>query len=225
MPGRKTPLVTEEIYHIFNRGIDRRITFTIKREFQRAIQTLNFYRFSKPPLSLSKFLVLEQKKQNIVLDLLLPSKKLVEIFCYCLMPNHFHFLLKQLHDNGISKFLSNFQNSYTRYFNIRHERDGSLFLDQFKAVRIETEEQLIHVSRYIHLNPHTGYVIKTLNELENYPWSSFPDYVQGNSTIVNVDFISDFFGKRHKYEKYKKFVLDQADYQRRLKGVEHLILE
>lgn len=227
MPGRKTPLINGQIYHVFNRGIDRRPTFTTKREFQRAVQTLSFYKFYKQPLSLSKFLRLDHKKQNKVLDLLLQNKNLIEIFCYCLMPNHFHFLLRQERDQGIAKFLSNLQNSYTRYFNIIHERDGSLFLDQFKAVRIETEEQLIHVSRYIHLNPHTGYVVKTLEELENYPWSSFPDYLQENNKVVNIDFILNLFGsiKEYKQKNYKKFVIDQADYQRKLKEIEHLVFE
>lgn len=227
MPGRKIPLVNGEIYHVFNRGIDRRPTFTTKREFQRAVQTLSFYKFYKQPLSLSKFLRLNDKKQNKVLDLLLQNKNLIEIFCYCLMPNHFHFLLRQERDQGIAKFLSNLQNSYTRYFNISHERDGSLFLDQFKAVRIETKEQLIHVSRYIHLNPHTGYVVKTLEELENYPWSSFPDYLQENNKVVNIDFILNLFGsiKEYKQKNYKKFVIDQADYQRKLKEIEHLVFE
>lgn len=222
MPGRKIPLVNGEIYHVFNRGIDRRPTFITKKEFQRAQQTLSFYKFFKLPLSLSKFLRLEIKKQNKVLDLLMQNKNLVEIFCYSLMPNHFHFLLRQEKDQGIAKFLSNLQNSYTRYFNIRHKRDGPLFLDQFKAVRIETEEQLIHVSRYIHLNPHTGYVVKSLEELENYPWSSFPDYLQGNNKVVNTEFILNLFGS---IQKYQKFVFDQAGYQRKLKEIEHLLLE
>lgn len=222
MPGRKIPLVTGEVYHVFNRGIDRRPTFITKREFQRATQTLNFYRFSKLPLSLSKFLRLEAKKQNEVLAALIQGKHLVEIFCYCFMPNHFHFLVRQMEDNGIAKFLSNLQNSYTKYFNKRHERDGPLFLDQFKAVRIETDEQLIHVSRYIHLNPYTGYVVKTQDELENYFWSSFPDYLQLDSKIINYNFILNISGKN---QSYKKFVFNQANYQRKLKEIEHLILE
>lgn len=222
MPGRITPFVNGEVYHIFNRGIDRRPTFTGRKECRRAIDAIAFYRFLKPPLSLSKFLRLESEKQNDVLDILIQSDKLIEILCYCLMPNHFHFLLRQTKNQGISKFLSNLQNSYTRYFNIRHERDGSLFLDQFKAVRVETDEQLIHVSRYIHLNPHTGYVVKTLDELEQYPWSSFPDYLQGKGEFVDVQFILSFFGST---QEYKKFVFDQADYQGRLKEIEYLLFE
>ncbi len=222
MPGRITPLVSGEIYHVFNRGANRQPTFTNKREYKRAEITISFYRFLKPPMSLSKFSKLEQIKQNEILDLLRQSNKLVEIFCYCLMPNHFHLLLKQLEDKGISRFLSNLQNSYTKYFNTKHERDGSLFLDQFKAVRIETDEQLVHLSRYIHLNPYTGYIVKSLEDLEQYSWSSFPNYLEERGEFVNVEFIQDFFKSS---KKYKKFVFDQSDYQRKLKEIEHLLIE
>lgn len=222
MPGRRIPIVTNEVYHIFNRGLNRQPTFISKGEYSRAINTINFYRFSTPPLSLSKFLKLEINKRSDVLKILTQSKKLVEIFSFCLMPNHFHFLLKQTIDNGIAKFLSNLQNSYTKCFNTKHNRDGPLFLDQFKAVRVETEEQLVHLSRYIHLNPHTGYVINSLKELEKYPWSSFPDYLQGKGEFVDISSISGLFKNPG---QYKKFVFDQANYQRELKEIEHLLLE
>lgn len=223
MPGRITPIITGEIYHVFNRGNNRQSTFTDKRNYRRAIECISFYHFAKPPMRLSKFLRLEQVKQQEVLIALKKSERIAQIFCYCLMPNHFHFLLKQMKEGGIAKFLSNFQNSYTRYFNTRHKRDGSLFLDQFKAVRIETDEQFIHVSRYIHLNPYTGYVVKSFKDLEKYPWSSFGDYLNSEiNSFIDKDQILGFFRKP---SKYKKFVFDQADYQRKLKEVEHLILE
>ncbi len=222
MPGRIVPLVTGETYHVFNRGIDRMPTFTTKREHIRAIETIKLYRLFNPPLRLSKFLRLDDKKRNEILQILKTREKLAEIISYCLMPNHFHFLLRQTRKGGIAKFLSNFQNSYTRYFNTRHERDGSLFLNQFKAVRIETNEQLIHVSRYIHLNPHTGFVVKDLNELQEYPWSSFPEYLNEQSQFSEISLVLSLSGNKN---MYKKFVFDQADYQRRLKEITHLALE
>jgi len=222
MPGRILPLITNEIYHVYNRGIDRRPTFTTIREHQRAIESIKFYRFADTPLRLSKFLRLEEERKNEVLQMLQRNDKLIQILCYCLMSNHFHLLLKQNADKGIAKFLSNFQNSFTRYFNTRHNRDGSLFLNQFKAVRIETEEQLLHVSRYIHLNPYTGFVIKSLEELEKYPWSSFPDYLKTTTTFVEKDMILGYFRNAN---QYKRFVFDQADYQKKLKATEHLIFE
>lgn len=138
------------------------------------------------------------------------------------MPNHFHFLLRQVSDKGISKFLSNFQNSYTRYFNIKNAREGPLFLDQFKAVLIETDEQLIHVSRYVHLNPITSYVVKDFESLLNYPWSSLPEYIQGIESICDINTIMDFFKVPYSYEVFLK---DQVGYQRELDVIKHLALD
>ena len=123
MPYRKTPIVTDEIYHIFNRGIDKRPTFTDKREYQRALLTINFYRFVKPPLKLSRFLSLLDDESTLILQSLEKTNRLVDTISFCLMPNHFHYLLKQLVDGGIPKFISQFENSYTRYFNTKNERD------------------------------------------------------------------------------------------------------
>ena len=148
-----------------------------------------------------------------------------EIIAYCLMPNHFHFLLKQLKENGISIFLRNFTDSYTRYFNTKQERNGPIFQGRFKAVRIETDEQLLHVGRYIHLNPHTSYVVKTLKDLENYPYSSLPEYLGDSSLkheICNKEIMLGYFKNP---TLYKQFVFEQADYQRTLGNIKHLLLE
>lgn len=223
MPGRATPLINDQIYHVFNRGINRQPTFIIKKDHTRAKLAIYFYRFAKPPLKLSRYLTLDDNRKEVVDKILRQSPKLVDIISYCLMPNHFHFLLRQTSDKGISTFIGNFQNSYTRYFNIKHDRDGSIFLDQFKAVRIETEEQLLHVSRYIHLNPLTGYVVKTKEELEAYPWSSFLDFLEKNDEVIEINSILDLISQNIK--EYKKFIFDQASYQRELKDIGYLLIE
>lgn len=101
------------------------------------------------------------------------------------MPNHFHLLLKQTKENGISKLVANFQNSYTRYFNLKNERVGPLFQGVFKALRVKTDEQLIHVSRYIHLNPYSSSVIKSFEELKRYPWSSVEEYLHPQTKKIS----------------------------------------
>ena len=222
MPGRSIPLVTGEFYHVFNRGIDRCPTFTSKKECQRAVVSLKYYLHVQPPIKLARFLRLEDNKRREVETLLKNGQKHVYISAFCLMPNHFHLLVRQNKNDGIAKFLSNFQNSYTRYFNTLHERDGSLFLDQFKAIRIESDEQMIHVSRYIHLNPYTGFVVKTLSDLKNYPWSSLSSYLNHAVTWIDTTFVTEYFSKPLEYEK---FVYDQADYQRKLKEIKHLTFE
>jgi len=222
MPIRKVPLVDNEIYHIFNRGIDKRSTFNKNSEFIRAYQTLNFYRFASPPVKLSKFLELTEKRQTEILNSI-RNEKLVSIFCYCLMPNHFHLLLKQESENGISKFVGQFLNSYTKYFNLKNNRTGALFLDEFKNVLVGREEQLIHLSRYIHLNPYSSGIVQNLEGLEKYEWSSLDEYIHATENgICDKEIIMNYFKTK---ESYKKFVLNNADYQRELKKIEHAILE
>lgn len=222
MPERKVPLVINEIYHVFNRGIDRRQTFIDIKDYQRALETVSYYRVIDLPYSLSRLYRFETLKRRQILDSISFHKSSVDVICYCLMPNHFHLLLRQLVDGGISKYLGDFQNSYTRYFNTRHERDGQLFNYQFKAVRIESESELVHVSRYVHLNPYSSSVIGTLDNLRGYPWSSLNDYMQGEqSGFVDKKTVLSLF----KGCGYDSFVFDQADYQKNLKKIEHLLLD
>lgn len=216
--------MTGQSYHVFNRGINKQPIFLNIREYKRAQQVLRFYSFKSPRIKFSKLLFLSQENQiKFWGDLQKDNNKLVEIICYCFMPNHFHFLLKQEIDNGISRFMSNFQNSYTRYFNTKHEGIGPLLQGQFKAVRVEDENQLLHLSRYIHLNPYSSFVVKEIKDLINYPWSSFPEYLgKAEVDICSKDIILSNFKS---IEAYRKFVFDQADYQRKLDIIKHLSLE
>lgn len=219
---RSIVLANNEVYHVFNRGIELRPTFTTKKEYERALITLNFYRFKNPSLRLSKVLLLEKKeREKFFLKLIKEGQKLVDVLSYCLMPNHFHFLLRQRLENGISEFLSNFSNSYTRYFNIKHQRNGALFQGIFKAIIIENEEQFIHVSRYIHLNPVVSFVIKNEN-LETYLWSSLPEFLGATERGICTREILDLFPSK---AKYLKFLYDQVDYAKKLETIKHLLLE
>lgn len=219
--NRKIAFANNYYYHLFNRGIDRKEVFTDKREFLRAIETLKYYRFGSFKIKLSRFLKLNEEEKSQLFPKLTESK-LVEIISFCLMPNHFHFLLKQVQDNGISKFLANFTNSYTKYFNTKHERNGPLFQGLFKAVIIETDEQLVHLSRYIHLNPSTSSIVE-IDKLKGYKWSSFPEYLTlVEEKICTSEEILGFFKNA---ENYEKFVFNQASYAKELHKIKHLILE
>lgn len=119
--------------------------------------------------------------------------------------------------------MSNFQNSYARYFNTKSKRISPLWQGQFKAVRIEDDNQLLHISRYIHLNPYTSFVVKNLKALLQYQWSSLSEYLNpATGGICSKEIILSQFGN---LDDYQKFILDQADYQRRLEGIKHLILD
>jgi putative transposase len=136
------------------------------------------------------------------------------------MPNHYHLLLRQLEEKGISEFINKVTNSYTKYFNTRHERVGPLLQGQFKAVRIESDEQLIHVSRYIHLNPLVAFLVKDLKE---HAYSSYPAYIDlRKDKLCEKEFILAMFKNSQIYEH---FVLDQADYGKTLEQIKHKLLE
>lgn len=224
MPARIVPLVTNEFYHIVNRGVGAIPVFKNSWDYQRFIQTFQFYQHDELPMRFSKFLALpKQEREDLFLSLSRSSKLLVEIIAYCLMPNHFHFLLKQKEDGGVMKFIRLATDSYSKYFNTKYKRKGTLFEGRFKAVRVETEEQLLHLSRYIHLNPYSGYLIKDLKKLVDYPYFSLPEYLGLNENkICQKQTIFSFFGSQ---AKYRDFINDQADYQRNLELVKHQLLE
>lgn len=225
MPYRKTPIVSGQIYHIFNRSVARQPIFLSDTYYQRAYQVLSYYNNLNPPIRFSHFSRLPLSLKNEILqDLNKENQKLVEILAYCFMPNHVHFLIKEISENGITTFMRKFQNSYAKYFNTRNKRSGSLFQSMFKAVRIQTSEQLIHVARYIHLNPVTAFILKDIEELSNYPWSSYTVYVgkQPSDVINNTNEILSFFASK---DEFIKFTEDQIDYQRQLNQIKHLVLE
>jgi putative transposase len=224
MPGRKVPLVTDEFYHILNRGVASQRVFSNAWHYKRMLGLIKYYQHVNTPGRYSTFNALpNNKKNNIYFDMDKHSEKFIKIFSYCLMPTHLHLLVKQTYDEGISFFMSKLTNSYTKYFNSRMNRKGPLFQGKFKSVRIITEEQFLHVSRYIHLNPFSSHVVKTLDELLKYRYSSLPEYLQnGNFNICETELVLSQFGCT---EDYKEFVLDQADHQRQLEFIKHLVIE
>lgn len=223
MPYRQTVFAVGEIYHVFNRSIIGSPVFSSFYEYSRFLGLLDFYHFLNTPLSFSHYSRLEkQERKKLFEDLRKQNLLNIEILAFCLMSNHFHLLVKQIADNGIKTVLSNIQNSYAKYFNTKHERFGPLFQPMFKAVRIENEEQLVHTSRYIHLNPTTSFLTK-VEDLSSYQWSSLPYYLgQSSSKFVNKELIINLIGD---FKKYQQFILDQAEYQQKLHLIQHLLLE
>lgn len=224
MPRRNVVIAPGEIYHVFNRSVGKIPIFTNTKAYQRALEVLDFYTYTKPPLKFSRYNLLPKDQKAVFLtNLKINNPKIVDLIAFCLMPNHFHFLVKEIEPRGISDFMRNFQNSYAKYFNTKFERTGSLFQSMFKAVRVETEEQLLHLCRYIHLNPLTSYLVRAPKDLDGYNWSSWKEYNQENGNkIVNTSLIMGYFPT---IGKFKNFTFDQVGYQRRLKEIKHLIFE
>lgn len=224
MPYRKTPLVTGEIYHLFSRSVAQQPIFRNKWEYDNFLRLIEFYRFSNPPVRFSHYIRMNKRdREKLLGGLYSDDKPLVDIFALTLMPNHYHLLVKQLINNGISDFIRLIQNSYARYLNTKINRFGSLFQSPFKGVRIETDEQFIHVARYIHLNPLTSHVLNNIGELKTVSWNSFKDCVSKTPRrFINTSKLRAYF----KSDKdLLKFTKDNIDYQRRLEEIKHLALD
>lgn len=214
MPTRSDIFINKGLYHIFNKTIDKKLIFSKPQVSLRFLNLLPYYRSSKADIRYSKFMTLlgDQRFQKEI-QIYLPKYYKVEILSYCLMPNHFHFQLKQRMDKGIVMFMAEILNSITRYFNVLYDRKGPIFLPQFRSRRITSHEQLIHISRYIHLNPYSGGYIKNIKDLVNYEHSSFNEYVTNNRGLCNLEPVLSGFTNK---EKYKEFVFKNAEYQKTL---------
>lgn len=141
----------------------------------------------------------------------------MEILCFCLMPNHYHFLLRQLVDGGVTEFMRKIGTGYTNYFNLKNNRVGALFQGKFKAVQLEKEAHLLYLPHYIHLNPldirmpewrerKIRSVGNALKFLESYQWSSYLDYIGKKNfpSVIVSDFIFANYGVDASKMKYKQ---------------------
>lgn len=213
---RKDKFVEKEIYHIFNKSISNYGIFRDFNNSQRFLNVVEYYNNHLITKSFSQFII--RKKfdyQNIIYP---KDFTYIKIISYCIMPDHYHFLLKILTGNTLSKLISTIENSFTRYFNIKFDRKGPLWQNSFKSVEIRSNEQLLHVSRYIHLNPTTSNLV---DKPEDWKFSSYRDFITDERVLkkfVKEISIDDM-------KSYKQFVENNIKYQRELKHIKKLILE
>ena len=221
MPSRFTPFENKNIYHVYNKTIDDKRIFENSLLSEEFYKRLIYYRSEKASRSFSELNKLSIESLNTLKKEIFIKKHFkVSILTYCFMPTHYHLIVKQLVDNGISNFMSKTTNSFTRYFNLKNKRNGQLFLKDFKAISIRTDEQLIHTSRYIHLNMYSSGLTKSVDEVLNYPWSSFRSYAtEIEDKLVDTNLILGIFNKNK--EDYKKFVYANAEYQKKLEEVKY----
>lgn len=221
MTTHRPILSTNEFYHVFNKSIAHQPIFDNTDNLKKIIRIVNYYRY-KQKIKLSKFYSLPNRIQNEYIEEAHEGLPLVEIYSFTFMPNHYHFLLRQLQDKGISRFISDVQNSFAKNFNLINDRNGSLFQTGFKSRKIAYEEDFFHISRYIHLNPVTSNIIK-FNELIDYPYTSLNWYPNNNSNkFVNTEYLLNHFKN---LSNYIKFLENQVEYQQKLKRIKDLLIE
>ena len=193
MPYREPIFFEGGFYHVYSRGSEKRKIFLDRADRERFLKRFKEYK----------------------------SKHAVSVICYCLMPNHYHLLLQQTSKEPISKFISRLNLAYAMYFNKRYDRVGPLFQGRFKAKNIDNDEYLVHLSRYIHLNPRG--LIKGI-DVENYQWSSLKNYISGDNEFIDINLVLSYFKKRGGLDEYLSFIKSEGE--ERLKGeIQDLLFE
>lgn len=214
---RKDPLVTGLYYHIYNRGVDKRDIFTNKADLDRFALSVKEFNTVHPIGSL-KDLMFEKKEDS---DVQRPNP-LVSIVCYCFNPNHFHFIMKQEVDGGISEFLKRLLGGYTKYFNLIHERNGALFQGRFKSHLIDEDAYFLKIRPYVHLN----YLMHNIpKEKKHLVLSSEKEYDTQNFVLVSsieAEALLDFYGNN---KNFMKECLDVISFIREERGLPSLLEE
>lgn len=203
----------DEYYHVYNRGVDKRSIFENKADYRRFVESL--YLFN----SIERIVLrLVPKKDRFSCD---REETIVYIGAYCLMPNHFHILIKAKSDNGVSSFMEKIQTSYSMYFNKTRQRSGSLFQGPFRAEHVTRDEYLKYLFSYIHLNPikiidpdwkEKG--IKDIDQAKNFllsgQFSSYQDYIGLNrqeSSVLNREVFPEYFQSTKDFNDFIDFWL------------------
>ncbi len=232
---RKIKFVKRKYYHIFNRGVDKRNIFNDDRDKWRFLQGMFLFNDEKSSFGILheiarknkgriNFHLLEEFISNEQKD----RKPLVQIGADCLMPNHYHLLLREIEDGGISRFMHKFGIGYTKYFNKKYDRVGSLFQGPFKAVAVEKDIYLLYLLVYINvINPGQLVLVepelkeKGVNNVEKvmafakkYSFGTHRDYLGiRNSVIIDKEIIGNFFPDPKEYEEFVRNTLLSRRYQ------------
>ena len=207
---RKDPLINNNYYHIYNRGVDKRDIFMTKQDLNRFVLSVKEFNTSKPTKSLKERV---SKKSGV--GPLEKSSPLVSIVCYCFNPNHFHFILKQNVDGGISEFLKRLLGGYTTYFNKVYNRTGALFQGRFKSHLIKNDQYFLKIRPYVNIN----YLIHDIPEEKRHlVLASDREYDNLVFDLVSkkeAEGILEFYGDN---KKFKNECIKVADMIRKERG-------
>ena len=202
---RKLKLQNDKFYHIYNRGVDKRNIFVDEKDYIRFIRSIK--EFNKSAATQGLHMIKHFKKQGTESLNFRDSVPLVVIICYSLLPNHYHFILKQNISGGISEFIKRIASGYTSYFNFKNKRSGVLFQGKFKATEINSEHKLIQLSCYINGNSE----IHNISKAKNWRWSSYRDYLNlRDGTLCNKNIILNHFQNINEYKKLTKNIIKNS---------------
>lgn len=185
------------------------------------MKLIDLCRFKEFSYKLSRFNKFQLATQaEIEFTIKQTGNPLVEVVAYCIMPTHIHLLLKQAAEDGITKFMSKILNSYSKSFNVSHGRTGPLWSSRFKNVLVRSDEQLLHLTRYIHLNPTSAGLV---NKPEDWVFSSYREYITGDKVKNRICQVDGLFNISAR--EYRKFVNDHKGHQRELALIKSLLID
>ena len=215
---RKIKFVNGEYYHIFNRGVEKRDIFTNQKNLDRFFQSMNEF---NTPMPIGSIYAASFHKINLLRNLVPKSERLVNFICYCLCLNHYHFILQQVADHGIAKFMHRLGLGYTNYFNEKYKRSGSLFQGTFKANHIDSDEYLLYVSAYVNLNYKVHQLTGDLFK------SSWEDYMQAGEKekFCDTNIILNQFTSVLEYKNFAENAVIIARERKELEKIIKLDLE
>ena len=194
----------QSYYHLYNRGVAKQNIFRDEKDYKTFLSYLKFY---LTPIVVDKSISPSKQLNNFFADVVLLS--------YCLMPNHFHFLLYQDKLTSITSFMRSLMSKYSRYFNTRYKRVGPIFQGKLKAVAVTSEEQFTYLSKYIHRNPLAILPARSdLAGLDGYKYSSYQNYLRlFDQSWVKSEEILSLFSKTNRESSYRQFVeeVDETD--------------
>ncbi len=230
MTTRKVPFENGEFYHVYNRGVDKRVVFEDLSDSRRFLRSMVAFNDEYPAGSLFLHDRLRSNSGSTATELKTEAetkKPLVNIVAYCLNPNHFHLLLEQVSDGGISEFMKRVSGGYTWYFNNKYGRTGSLFQGRFKSVHVESNEYLLHVSVYVNLNARVHSCSDSGSTAMAVSLSSWSEYMVISDCgqedgICKKDDVLNQFRDQQGYRKFAEHSLRGIREGRGLLGSEYL---
>lgn len=181
MPKRDIVFKNGSYYHVYDKCISELKIFQEDTDCRTFLYRVNYYRYKNHSLPYSQFVRLGNLGQiEYVKEHFRVKNEQVKLLSYCLIPNHYHLLLMQKRKNGIVDFIGRLINSYTKYYNTKYRRNGSIVLQPFRSKYLETKHKMFYVSRYIHLNPIKHGLSSNLQECIRYKYSSMSHYIRIN---------------------------------------------
>lgn len=200
---RNVHIAPGEYYHIFNRGMAKQTIFHNNADRMRFLFLLLYFQSPVPVQNIARLVKLmpwigDDLREKVI------KKRFVELTSFCLMPNHFHLIVKEVEESGIARYMQRVLNAYTKYYNTKYNKSGHLFQGPYKAVHVKNNKQLLHLSAYVHRNPRE--LKEWFNKEHAYQWSSYQDFVEDNrfNKLLATDIVLGQFKNKSEYNKFIK---------------------